>query len=286
MTVFPRPLDLVLLGLEFDPDGRRSRFELVPGVARHDGALYGGTAIAVSVAAMEAATGRPSLWITTQYVATAALSDVIECTTEVLAAGRNVTQAQVTGRLRDEVVFVSVGSTATPRQDGLEGQYQQMPIVQPPEATGEMAFGGGRPGGFQGFISQVEYRLAVVEDSEPSPPHLAFWSRIRGGRPATPASIAFVADMVPGAIARAAGFVGGGASLDNSLRFGHIPDGEEWILLELRAHMAVGSHAHGSVHVWSRHGQLLAVGGQSANMRHMISQEEFARFVEGGRAAE
>jgi hypothetical protein len=116
MTVFPRPLDLVLLGLEFDPDGRRSRFELVPGVARHDGALYGGTAIAVSVAAMEAATGRPSLWITTQYVATAALSDVIECTTEVLAAGRNVTQAQVTGRLRDEVVFVSVGSTATPRQ--------------------------------------------------------------------------------------------------------------------------------------------------------------------------
>jgi acyl-CoA thioesterase len=73
------------------------------------------------------------------------------------------------------------------------------------------------------------------------------WSRMRGDRPITPASIAFVADMVPGAIARAAGLVGGGASLDNSLRFGRIPDDVEWMLLELKAHMAVGSHAHGSV---------------------------------------
>jgi acyl-CoA thioesterase len=279
MTTFPRPSDVDLLGLEFDADLRRAHFELVPGVARHDGALYGGTAIAASIAAMEAATGRGSLWVTTQYVATAQLTDIIECTTDVLATGRNISQAQVTGRLGEKVLFVSVGSTATPREGGLEGQFQDMPEVSSPEDTAPMVFGPGRPGGFRGFTAQVEYRLAEARGPQETAPDLALWVRVIGDRPVTPASIAFVADMVPGAIARAAGLVGGGASLDNSLRFGRIPDGEHWILLELRAHMAVGAHAHGSVKVWSRDGVLLAAGGQSANMMRMISPGEFEKLV-------
>jgi acyl-CoA thioesterase len=273
VTTFPRPSDVELLGLDFDPDYRRARFELVPGVARHNGALYGGTAIAVSVAAMEAATGRPSLWVTTQYVATAGLSDIIECTTDVLANGRNISQAQVTGRHGDRVLFVSVGSTATPREDGMEGQYQDMLEVAPPEATGPMVFGPGGPRDIRGFMDQVEYRLTEVPGDTEGAPQLAMWARIRDGRPMTPAGISFVADMVPGAIARVAGQVGGGASLDNSLRFGRIPDDEEWVLLELRAQMAVGAHAHGSVKVWSRGGVLLAVGGQSANMSRLVPTE-------------
>ena len=39
----------------------------------------------------------------------------------------------------------------------------------------------------------------------------------------TAAGVAFVADMVPGAIARAAGKLGGGFSLDNALRFADDP---------------------------------------------------------------
>jgi acyl-CoA thioesterase len=284
MTSFPRQSDVDLLGLEFDADGRQSRFELVPGVARHDGALYGGTAIAVSVAAMEAATGRGSLWVTTQYVATAQLSDVIECTTDVVAMGRNVSQAQVTGRLGDKVLFTSVGSTAIPRKGGLEGQFVTMPEVSQPEDIEPMVFGPVRESGFRGFTAQVEYRLADVHGPKGSASQLALWARIKGDRPATPASIAFVADMVPGAIARAVGMVGGGTSLDNSLRFGRIPDDEEWILLELRAQMAVGSHAHGSVKVWSREGLLLAVGGQSTNMRQLVPEAEWEKLTAGGNA--
>ena len=49
----------------------------------------------------------------------------------------------------------------------------------------------------------------------------------------TAAGVAFVADMVPGAIARAAGKLGGGFSLDNALRFAAIPP-TEWVLLHLR----------------------------------------------------
>jgi acyl-CoA thioesterase len=84
--------------------------------------------------------------------------------------------------------------------------------------------------------------------------------------------------MVPGGIARSAGLIGGGTSLDNSLRFGAEPVDVEWVLLELRAHMAAGAHAHGSVCVWSPGGHLLAVGGQSANMSNMMTMEEFERM--------
>jgi acyl-CoA thioesterase len=270
---FPRALDVDVLGLEFDAGLQRCHFQLVPGVARHDGTLYGGTAIAVSVAAMEAASGRPALWVTTQYVATAQQGDVVECTTELLANGRNISQVQVTGRLGSQVLFVSLGSTAIPREGGIEGQFQSPPAMSLPEDSQTMLLGA-PGGGFRGFLAQVEYREARPLGSERDAPPLAMWARLKSGGPFTPAGVAFVADMVPGAIARSVGMVGGGTSLDNSLRFGAIVGDDEWVLLDLRAHMAAGAHAHGSVFVWSRQGHLLAVGGQSANMTHMVSLQD------------
>ncbi len=253
---YPRPLDVELLGLDFGQGLDRCRFELVPGVARHDGSLYGGTAIAVSVACMEAASGRPALWTTTQYVATASQGDVIECTTELVANGRNISQVQVTGRTGDRILFVSLGSTAVPREGGMEGQYERMPGMSAPEESEVVQFG--LPGGFRGFLSQVEYRAARPTADETNAPPLSLWARLTNGAVFTPAAIAFVADMVPGAIAREAGMVGGGTSSTTcSLRFGRIPEGDTWVLLDLRAHMAAGgAYAHGSVHVWSPDGHL------------------------------
>jgi acyl-CoA thioesterase len=269
---FPRTVDVETLGLQFDAGGERCRFELVPQVGRHDGTLYGGTAIAVSIAAMEAASSRPALWATTQYISTAQLGATIECTAELLANGRNISQLQVTGRHGDRVLFMTLGSTATPRPDGLAGQYQAAPHMTSPEQSGPLSFG--PPSGFRGFTFQVEYREAKPLAGEATPPPLALWARLTEDRHMTPAGLAFVADMVPGAIARSAGKIGGGVSLDNSLRFADIPSGINWVLLDLRAQMASGAHAHGSVAVWSREGQLLAVGGQSAKMTHMIRAED------------
>ena len=62
------PSDLALVDVEVDDDGRHGRFEMGPGLMRHDGGLYGGTGLAVSVVAMQAATGRDVLWCTTQFV--------------------------------------------------------------------------------------------------------------------------------------------------------------------------------------------------------------------------
>ena len=276
MRVWPDPSDLALLGLSFDADGRNGRFTLTPEVSRGDGALYGGTAIAAALVAMEAATRRPCLWVTTQYVSQATLGDVIDCSVDVLSNGRHISQCQVTGRKVGQVLFVALGSTAAPRPEGLEGQYQEMPAVTGPERGVPMTPGPrieAPPGDLPGFHSRVEFRVAEPVGPAESAPPMALWARLLpaavppGWTGLTAAAIAFLADMVPPAIARAAGVMGGGISLDNSLRFGNVPAGTEWVLMELRGHMAWGSHGHGSVRVWTPEGVLVGVGGQSANMR-------------------
>jgi acyl-CoA thioesterase len=119
---------------------------------------------------------------------------MIQGTTELRAQGRDIVQVQVTGRTGDRVLFVTVGATATPREDGLEGQYEAMPEVPPPESFPPVDFGLGGPDAIRGFTEQVEYLL--VPSVTPGGP-LMMWSRLRNGNPATNATIAFVADMVP-----------------------------------------------------------------------------------------
>ncbi len=271
MTTLPRPSDIDMLGLEFDEDPHRGRFVLSDRLARPDGSLYGGSAIAASVVAMEAATGRPVVWITTQFVTSARVGEIIEVTTDVLAAGRRIAQVQVSGRAGGRVVFMSLGSTAHPRDGGLEGQYQAMPVVPAPEDSGAMPFGPSRSPDSTGFTMQVEYRWTEdLGDQEPTAQTLV-WARLTHGRPLTPAGVAYLADMVPVAVIRAAGLPtgagpGGATSLDNSLRFGTVEPEEEWVLLEMWGHLASGGSGHGSVLVWTPAGSLIAVGGQTANM--------------------
>jgi acyl-CoA thioesterase len=79
------------------------------------------------------------------------------------------------------------------------------------------------------------------------------------------AVMAYLADMVPLSIARAAKRAGGGTSIDNTLRFsGGVAD--ERVLLELDPHLASGGYGHGGVLVWSPDGELLASGGQTTSL--------------------
>jgi acyl-CoA thioesterase len=264
---FPLEADVEFFHLRFGEQPPAARFELVEDLARPDGGLYGGTGIGASIAAMEAATGRAALWVTTQFVAQVRVGSVIELSTDVLATGRAVSQVQVTGTHEGRLLFVSVGSTAEPREGGLEGQFLVRPEVSPPESSVPMTMTMGPvPEGPSHFRGNVEYRVAEVARPGEGGPDMALWARLTRDRPTTAAGIAFVADMVPPAVARAAGVMGGGPSLDNSLRFGPVDDGLTWVLLDLRGQMAHGGHGHGSVAVWSPDGRLLATGGQTSNM--------------------
>jgi acyl-CoA thioesterase len=263
------PSDQQLIEMDVDADGLSGRFPFASGLGRHDGGFYGGSGLAASVLAMEAATGRDVLWLATQFVSSPRLGDQIEWTAEVLAQGKRASQVAVRATSGGLVAFSAIGSTGVGAADGLTGQWREMPAVSRPEdsqaQTGIAAMQ--HP---DSYTAKLELREA--ESAEPGP-DAALWVRMRDGSPTTPAVIAFAADFVPLGVAKAAGKIGAGSSLDNSMRFrGGI--GTEWILLDLEGDLAAGGFGHGTVRVWGQDGALLATGSQTAAMKYLWDEGE------------
>jgi acyl-CoA thioesterase len=255
----------------------RYRFTVEDRLARLDGRLYGGTAIAVSIATAELTSRRPPLWMTTQFVSTVDQDAEVDVLTEVLATGKRTNQVRVTATNHDgEVIFASLGATGHYRPDGLTGEFEGRPVVAPPDdaevwaspVTGLAKIAGvvEFPVPETGFSRAVEMREpAIVEHPDPGPGRFCLWVRRRDGVAVTPAVAAYLADLVPMGIAHALGVMAGGTSLDNTIRIGSFTD-TEWILLDLRPHLAVGGYGHGVAHVWSEDGHLLATASQTASM--------------------
>src|SRR5262245_21618811 len=266
---YPHATDLALIPFRFGADRSRASFELTPDLARHDGALYGGTGAAASVMAMEAATQRDALWVATQFVAQARLGDRIDVEAQTLAQGKRIAQLQIVARVDDQVIFTALGAAALPRPKGLTGQYHELPRVAPPEDSPSLEHRWGSQEAREvGFHRNLEFREAIVDESDTRA--MALWARLTPPRQEiTPVGIAYVADMVPGAIAGAAGKIGGGFSLDTALRFGEMQP-TEWVLLHLRGDVATHGYGHGSFTAWSSDGALLATGSQTASMAHVF----------------
>ena len=281
--------DATFLGLRAQGDGQ-FRFTVEDRLSRMDARLYGGTAIAVSIATAEELTKRPVLWMTTQFVATAAQDAEIDVLAEVLAPGKRTNQVRITGTASGATgatgaaVFASLGATGHHREGGMTGEFERMPTVAPPDegdvaanpfAVMAKAAGVDRPDAPSeapafprntGFASVIEMRAAeVLEHPDAGPGRICMWLRRKDGEAITPALAAFMADMVPMSVALACGAMAGGTSLDNSIRIGTFVE-TEWILLDLRPHLAAGDYGHGSAHIWSEDGHLMATASQTASM--------------------
>ncbi len=262
-----RGADRAFLGLA--PSGERARSFLVRGaLARHDGRLYGGTALAAAIALMEEATGRRALWSTVQFTSGAAVvGDQVDCEVEVLASGRRASQVRVTARARGQEIFCALGAAAIPKATSVTGVFEEPPVVLEPELCEEFRFP--VPPSMRrddvGIERSMEIRIARHPDGRPPRPgELRFWMRVPGHR-ATPAMLGYLADMVPMSVVHAAGHMGGGTSLDNTLRLGQ-PADTEWVLLALDPHLALGGYGHGTGHLWSPDGRLLATASQTASL--------------------
>jgi acyl-CoA thioesterase len=252
----PDGMDLAWLGLERVGNSQWS-FELTSPLSRPDAKLYGGTGAAVMVAAMETETGRDALWSTVQFVGSADVGERIDCHVEVLASGRRTSQVRMTATVGDRIVLAGVGATGAHRDGAIEAHMPVMPDVPLPEEC--EGWGGRHPMAAsqsgRGWFELVEMRQAAESGS--------MWSRFTSGIH-TRATIAFVADMVPTSVVRAVGMVGGGTSLDNSLRFGRLVE-TEWVLLDMDPWLASGGYLHGGARVWSEDGALVAVASQTAS---------------------
>ena len=274
-AVYPHAADLSLIPCELAPGRDRGSFELVPELCRFDGALYGGTGVAATVMAMEAATQRDALWVVTQFVAQTQVGSRIDWEVETLAGGRRVSQLSVVARVDGSVLFSALGATAEPRPDGLNGQYVPMPVVPPPDECPPLLHGPGTPAlRDRGFNRALEYREAEAIGAGAGSGVL-LWARRTDGAPLTRVGLAFLADMVPMAVARAAGKLGAGFSLDNALRFATVPP-TEWVLLDLRGEVASSGYGHGSFTAWAPDGTFVATGSQSATMRAVFDLDDEA----------
>ena len=273
-AALPHAADLALIPCELGPNRDRGSFELTPGLCRFDGALYGGTGVAATVMAMEAATQRDALWVVTQFVAQTRVGARIEWEAQTLAAGGRVSQLSVVAQVDGSVLFTGLGATAEPRPDGLDGQYVPMPVVTSPDDSPGLLHGPGTPAlRDRGFNRNLEYREAEVI-GDVAAGDVLLWARRTDGAPLTRVGIAYLADMVPMAVARAAGKLGAGFSLDNALRFAAIPPATEWVLLDLRGEVASTGYGHGSFTAWTPDGTLVATGSQSATMKAVFDLDD------------
>ena len=262
-----RGADHALLGLEQTGPGQAS-FVLTQPLARFDGKLFGGTAIAAAVALSEVETARPALWTTVQFVSGAtSVGDRFDCTTEVLAEGKSAAQVRVRAHVAGREIFCALGATAHRKEGRIEAAFEPFPSVSPPHEAPpfQLPLPAAMRAHAAKALRNIEMRSAPPLEGGGLPKsHLTLWARVPGS-PATPAVMAYLADMVPLSIARAAERAGGGTSIDNTMRFAGAT-AEEWILLDLAPHLASGGYGHGGLSVWSPRGELLATGGQTASL--------------------
>lgn len=262
----PQQADHEFLGLEPSGDATAS-FVLAPHLARPDGFLFGGTAMAAAVAMAEHATGRPALWSTVQFVAgTCAVGSRVDLQVEVRAHGHRASQVRVEARVGGELVFDALGANALAKEGAPRSTLgRSMPRTKPPE-TGEawllplQLSGPDAP--FRGFLERAEVRHAVTED--PDEQRYMLWARV-AGRPVTAALLGFLSDWVPSSVVTALGALGGGRSLDNTLRVGTIVP-SEWILVDFDAHLADRGFGHGAARLWAEDGSLLGVASQTSTL--------------------
>jgi acyl-CoA thioesterase II len=269
---------LEFLGMEPTADPLLWRLPVTPSVCTPGRFLYGGAGLAAGIVAMEAATGRETVWATAQYLAYAPTGSVLDFEVVLAAVGKSTTQARAIGRLGDQEVLTVNGALGR-RELAFGGTWVTPPAVPPPEECPVQEV----PEMFADTVlERVEHRLAKGRsfselDGNPGDPDSAFWARVPGHLEPSAATLAVIGDYVSGAASQPLGVRTMGRSLDNTLRVVRLVPGE-WVLCDIRMHAVANGFGHGLAHLWSEDGTLLATASQSIGIR-LWSDEELARVM-------
>ncbi len=217
--------------------------------------MMGGVGLGSAVMALEAATGRPLVWATAQYLSFAQRGQTVEIDVEAAVTGRSVTQARATSRVGHRAIL-TVNAALGDKGDEEDAQYLPMPEVPPPADCERYEPEWGHQGD---LMSRIERR--TVEDNDADHPgHARMWMRATSGEPMTAGLLAIFADFLPGAIP----ITRGSSSLDNTLRIGRTQPAE-WCLLDARIQGLGRGFFHGEMSIFSDQGTLLATASQSGS---------------------
>lgn len=232
--------------------------------------LYGGMGLAAGIGAMQRVVGRPLIWASAQYLSYALLGQELELTVEVPSLGRTVAHARVTGRVGAEEIITAVGSLGT-RETDASFQWSR-PDEIPPPADCEPLQMWPKQGSEARVIERMEARMeagvfaAHAGGQVSDDGRISLWMRTTEEMPVDPGVLAMFADFVPAVLALSMGRLGGGSSLDNTLRIVKLVP-TRWVLCVIDAHGVDHGMGHGDIHLYAETGELLAVGSQSCLMR-------------------
>ena len=261
------------LGLQGTHNPMRWVLPVTPGISTGHGFLFGGCGLGAAIAALEGSTGRPVIWAAAQYLSYANPPSMLDIDVTVAVAGNAVTQARAVGHVGDTEIL-TVNAALGTRDLDVAGVWVHPPEVKPPDecpVREQMPAAFGTSNG--SIMDRIDLRLANAQpweevDGHPVPDgRCALWARMPDLLDSSSgAALAILGDYVPFGIRQALGRLGGGNSLDNTLRVYRLVPAE-WVLIDIRIHAVANGFGHGVVHLWSEDRTLLATASQSTIVR-------------------
>ncbi len=230
------------------------------------GKLYGGCVIAAAVVLLEELTDRPALWATSQFISAALPGDIVRLEAQLVATGYQLTQARVNATVngRDQtLVLAALGAK------DLDGEYSSLsaPEVPDPSQCEPIVI----DPGIGGFRRRAEVRLARARSNDPERVTQSLWLRYDGTTSGDRYSLILAADSFPQAVNVALGRPVFGVSMDNTIRFMD-PTECDWLLATSTVQVIHNGIGHGTTHLWSQEGQLLAIASQTCGISEIKSE--------------
>jgi len=259
------------LGIEPVGDDLHWRLAVVPELTTPGNFLFGGCGLGAALVALEAASARPTVWATAQYLSYAPTGSVLDLNVTLAAEGRRVTQGRVVGHVGDTEILTVNAAVGTATSLDLGGVWLTPPDVPPPEECPPRRLPVPTS---TSIFDRIDVRLARGRSFEelstgagsPGSPDSALWAHVPGHLEPSAATLAILGDYVTGGVSQPIGERVMSRSLDNTLRVVHL-EPTEWVLCDIRMQALVDGYAQGIAYLWSQEGSLLATASQSMSVR-------------------
>ncbi|MET0362519.1 MAG: acyl-CoA thioesterase [Sphingobium sp.] len=231
--------------------------------------LFGGSALAAAVEALERSIGRPVIWANAQYHSFAVPGMVLRLTAEAGGTGKRLTQARLVGEAAG-VPVISVQATLGASTTKSDGQWIEAPRVaswrDSPVVTDHRVYQTGINTLFEFRLAGGRYPDGHMLDGKNGGGRLRLWVRPVSDHPLDRPMLAIIADYISVVICDAIGREVGANSLDNMVRFTGPAQGE-WVLADIALDRIMDGIAHGGLRLFSEEGSLIATASTSLVVR-------------------